>query len=317
MRTAIFRRVTTFETQLQALTPLRASIGPAADAYLACTPTGTSRRGRSLQVLRSAGRDLELVLEVSHPGGLPLVQPLPGGTFLIAVPRSPRRPDGSVTPNAWVYGATGNLIDTWLLGDGLEDMQCTAAGDVWTTYTATGTMGDYGRFGWGRLGPEVWIEPIGGPGLMRFDAQGEASYSYRPPTGMPIIMDCYALNVASNRVWATYHPGFALLGVDYKERSDWWASDLGPQDALAIDGDLVLGYAAFRSKRYASLGRLAGSALRKVDNLEVRLSDGAPAASIEWVVGRGSTLHAFSRTAWYSLDLAAIRLSSGQRGSGT
>lgn len=314
MRTAIFRRVTSFETQLHALTPLRATVGPAGDAYIACTPVGTSKRARRLQVLRSDGSGLELVLETSHPGGRPFVQPLPGGTFLIAVPRSPRHPDGSVAPNAWVYGPAGDLLDTWLLGDGLADVQCTAAGETWATYTSTGTMGDYGRFGWGRLGAELWIEPIGGPGLIRFDAQGTPAYSYRPPAGVPIIMDCYALNVGSDRLWASYHPGFALIAIDYTERSTWWASELGPQDALAIDGDLVVGYAAFRSKRSACLGRLAGSELHKVSDLEVRLSDGTPPTSLEWIVGRGSILHGFTTRAWYRLDVMSVGLPSDQRG---
>src|SRR4051794_1681598 len=98
----------------------------------------------------------------------PHVQALPDGGILVVGTRSVRAPDGTTDSNAVVYAADGRERARFLAGDGVEDVQVTAEGELWVSYSDEGTMGDFGRYGWGRLSPRTWIEPVGGCGLARF-----------------------------------------------------------------------------------------------------------------------------------------------------
>jgi hypothetical protein len=231
------------------------------------------------------------------------VQPLPAGELLVAVHRSRRTPNGEAERNAAVYGPSGELRRRFVLGDGIEDVQSTAAGEVWVSYTLEGTMGDYGRYGWGRLSPEQWVDPVGYTGLVRFDAWGTRLQEFRPPQGLGLMNDCYALNVSARGAWACYHPDFPLVRVGVGEDAVAWRTGVPGVEALAVEGDEVLLYSHRGGAPRCWAARLGADrleALAPVDTLPAPARDAAT-----WVVGRHGALHAFDARTWYRLDARA------------
>lgn len=237
------------------------------------------------------------------PGPVELVERLPGDRWLLAATMSPRGPDGGGIPNAVVISAAGAVEERFSIGDGVDDLQAGPEGDLWVSYQFLGTMGDYGRNGWGRLSPVLWIEPIGGSGLARFDRHGGKAYDFSPPPGASPVMDAFALNVGDEHTWVCYHPGFALIRVDRRNGVQAWRSPVWGVDALAVAGDRVFLHRLGRPAAAWVLGRL-GSEGELVALEPAALEPFTEDVEIQRVVGRGSCLHVFTATAWYRLDLA-------------
>jgi hypothetical protein len=63
----------------------------------------------------------------------PLLQPLPSGTVILVGAQCRRFQDGSAEQNARVYSAEGDLLREFVLGDGLQDLQATASGQIWAS----------------------------------------------------------------------------------------------------------------------------------------------------------------------------------------
>jgi hypothetical protein len=109
--------------------------------------------------------------------------------------------------NAFVYNKSQNLISSFHMGDGIEDVQTTKTGDIWTSYFDEGAFGD----------------TIGGSGLLCFDKNGVITFDFvkfvQTPSSneIPFIDDCYAMNVYSNQtVYLYYYSDFPLLALHNK-----------------------------------------------------------------------------------------------------
>jgi hypothetical protein len=281
---------------------VRPSLDWSGAPLLACS----SRRGSvySLSVRRYDGDRWREVLEVETPHVLPHVQLIPGDDVLVAGTRSFRDAEGIAELNASIYDPAGFERRRILLGDGIEDVQANALGEIWVSYFDEGTMGDFGRYGWGRLSPERWIEPIGGAGLVRFDLEGARQYEFAPPAGYAAATDCYALNVAGAEVWLCYHPGFPLVRIDAGRASGWQTGGIGA-DALAVSDARVLLHAGYGLHRGTCwVGQLGDDGTAEIASVEVTLPEGRRLSAARWVLGRGSALHAVDRTGWHRLELA-------------
>lgn len=105
------------------------------------------------------------------------------------------RRDGKAT----VYDAHGAVRRTLDLGDASEDIQTTAEGHIWVSYF------DEGVFGAG----------IGRQGLVCFDRGGTPLFKYgeyAEQQGLPMIADCYAMNVdGADTGWINYYMEFPLV----------------------------------------------------------------------------------------------------------
>ncbi|WHY79484.1 hypothetical protein QNH20_10220 [Neobacillus sp. WH10] len=108
------------------------------------------------------------------------------------------------THNAFVYDENLNLISYFHMGDGIEDVQTTKDGDIWTSYFDEGVFGN----------------SIGASGLLCFDKKGVKIFDFvrfvQTPSNneIPFIDDCYALNVYSNQaVYLYYYSDFPLLAI--------------------------------------------------------------------------------------------------------
>ncbi|HEX8464850.1 MAG TPA: hypothetical protein VF627_09565 [Abditibacterium sp.] len=101
--------------------------------------------------------------------------------------------------NALVFNHDGVLQRSWHVGDGVEDVQVAPNGAIWVSYFDEGVFGD---------------TPISNQGLNCFDSEGNRKFGFlNDTTGAAVeIVDCYALNVASNRdTWLLFYTGFPLV----------------------------------------------------------------------------------------------------------
>ncbi len=98
--------------------------------------------------------------------------------------------------NARVWSRNGVKVRDFLLGDGIQNVQVTREGTIWTSYFDEGVYGNYG-----------WSDPIGASGLIAWDAEGTIRYK----NTAALIDDCYALNVVSEQeIWFYYYSDFQL-----------------------------------------------------------------------------------------------------------
>jgi hypothetical protein len=89
------------------------------------------------------------------------------------------------------------------MGDGINSVQTTDEGMIWTSYFDEGVFGNY-----------RWNQPMGASGLNCFDSAGRILWEFKPPAGFDSICDCYSLNVANNAVWTCYYTDFPLVKID-------------------------------------------------------------------------------------------------------
>ncbi|MBR2566560.1 MAG: hypothetical protein IKE29_18355 [Paenibacillus sp.] len=123
------------------------------------------------------------------------VQPLQEHLLLVGA-RCTYYREGQFDLNAKVCDMEGTTIREFLLGDGIQSVQVTERGTIWTSYFDEGIFGNYG-----------WNEPIGANGLLAWDAYGHVIYK----NTVADIYDCYALNVVNEQeVWFYYYSDFRL-----------------------------------------------------------------------------------------------------------
>ena len=88
------------------------------------------------------------------------VQPLGGERWLLVRGRADHDRDG----NAHVYDASGRHLRSFHAGDGIQDVQATADGQIWVSYFDEGVF---------------WGMSLGRSGLVCLDAAGDARSGFR------------------------------------------------------------------------------------------------------------------------------------------
>lgn len=227
----------------------------------------------------------------------PHVQPLPEGRVLLVGSRCRWRPDGP-DENAAIYDSNGELLVAATLGDGIEQVQTTEAGQVWVGYFDEGVFGNYG---WGNPGPE----PVGSHGIVRFspDLTVEWEYPYDADSGP--VDDCYAMNVDGDATWACYYSDFPVIRIRGDEIEAWHNDHVGARALVTADSKIALagGYGADHA--LVVWGDLEGGRVTMRNRRRLLRPDGErlPPAVL---TGRGSILNAFVEDEWYVLDFAAL-----------
>lgn len=178
------------------------------------------------------------------------LQPL-GEHLLLVGARCTRYGDGKHDLNAKVIDAEGTTVREFLLGDGIQDVQVTEDGTIWTGYFDEGVFGNYG-----------WGEPVGAQGLIAWDDQGNKRFENQAAD----IADCYALNVVNEQeVWFYYYADFKLgliRGGTHRPQTTFINPGLSGSSGLCTDGYHFLfdaGYGkhgSFVLKKQDSPGRL-------------------------------------------------------------
>lgn len=288
---------------------MRASVDAAGHLLLVCSGSRAAGHVERWQLIirRSVECGAWNDLAIETTSRRPFVQPGSDGGLLVVDEHSRRSPSGDAQANAKLFDSDGALAHSFVAGDGVTDVQTTPDG-AWFAYGDLGTTGDFGLFGWGRLSPEVWVDPIGYDGLLRFTWDGQRVASVVPPPPCLPIIDCFALNVAEEDVWACSYPDYPLLHVATDGEVHAWPGVGLPVTAVAVSSPDVLLARAIPGQRLrawrATLGPAGLDRLEEV-RLELEHEGDGP---IRQVLARGDALHALTDRAWYRAH-AAQRIS--------
>lgn len=226
------------------------------------------------------------------------LQPL-GDDLLLACARSHQR-GGYSRLNGRVYSRSGELLRELALGDGIEHLQTTARGEIWTGYFDEGVFGD---------------DPISTTGLVAWDAQGTSVFRYDPPAPLDSMADCYALNLASHdETWLCYYTGFPLVQLrDHRIVRSWTLPDpaIGSH-AFAVHHRHVLFAGGYRHRdTYHLLSLDDGPQACAAASFELIDEDGEPLRAAR-VAGRGDTLYLLSGRRIYACDIHRAISESGR-----
>lgn len=225
------------------------------------------------------------------------IQPLPGGDLLIVSGRSNRPSKNGQENNGRIYSANGDLLTTFLLGDGIADVQATTDGVIWTSFFDEGVYGN---------------DSIGHSGLIARDMQGNKTFEFQPAAttaGLPPIDDCYAMNVVSNTsLYAYYYSNFPLVHIRNRRIEESWTMPVAGSSAFAVSGRRALFRGGYKDHHCFYLYELGQNG--KVIELSAWLpadEDENPIAA-ERVIGRGNALYLLKGSILYRWEVDACVL---------
>lgn len=226
------------------------------------------------------------------------VQPLPAGELLLVCGRSQYRGHGDIDLNGQVFAESGEWHRELLLGDGIQDIQTTADGSIWTSYFDEGVFGNYG-----------WDDPIGQSGLIQWDKDGNKLYEFDPPSPLDTICDCYALNVVSqNETWCYYYTPFPLVQIQNGKVINYWHSPIKGAHAFAVWRDTVLFQGGYDKRDEYVLLRLKDShQMEEIARYKLVDDEGAPVKTEGYLAARGSLLVLVSGMKCYRLYLHELK----------
>jgi hypothetical protein len=272
-----------------ALEPLDYRIDAGRGSFAKTVP----ERPQSYRVLGLAGANV--VLDVVVRGerfNIHYVQPL-GNELLLVCGRSVYRASDDFDLNGRVYSRAGKFVREMLLGDGIQSVQTTPGSVIWTSYFDEGVFGNYG-----------WRNPVGGYGLVAWDAAGSKTYEFKRTGGLDSISDCYALNVESEEsVWFCYYMDFPLVRLHRGNVASVWNMPVKGSHAFAVFAGHALfqgGYDDHDTFHLLDLGR--GTKARPLAKFGLRDADGRQLAARS-VIGRGSAIHFIDDNKLYRLDV--------------
>jgi hypothetical protein len=200
-----------------------------------------------------------------------VLQPLGGDEWLLVRNRA----DDDNDRNAHVYDAAGRHVRSFHAGDGIQDVQATGDGKIWVSYF------DEGVFGSTKLGRR---------GLVRLEGDGGCTFRFPGVYGgkIPDIVDCYALNVASDReTWAYYYTDFPVVKlVDGEPESIWPNVPVRGSSGFAVEGDVALFAGGYGKKENLYHVRLGEKRAKKIEPTD---EEGRPLGKF-WAFGRGDRL---------------------------
>jgi hypothetical protein len=161
----------------------------------------------------------------------PIIRRLNNETFLIAGSRT----DNNV--NGYIYNFSGQLVKSFLIGDGIEDIVVHRSKIVVTYF-------DEGVFG---------LNGPNGDGLAVFNFEGQQEFGANSSAGEMVIADCYCIcKHGTNRVLFYAYTDLKVfeLNLDtFKIDSFETPNDfLGPS-AIASSADYILFHSSYQDKR--------------------------------------------------------------------
>jgi hypothetical protein len=259
---------------------------------IASFPKTISAQPQTYRVVGLAGQDIVLdVLIEREPFNIHDVQPLRDELLLVCVRSYYRGPD-DFERNGRVYHRDGTFAREILLGDGIESVQTTSAGVIWTSYFDEGVFGNFG-----------WDQPVGKCGLVAWSPGGEKLYEFDPGETLDAICDCYALNVATeNDVWLCYYTDFPLVHLRDRKIVRSWSMPVGSH-AFAISANHALFRGGYEDRDTFQLVHLGDDGeVTTVAEIELQTEDG-DALAASHVVGRADSIHLISGDSLYRVDV--------------
>jgi len=220
------------------------------------------------------------------------VQPL-GNELLLACSRSTYESRENIEKNGRIYTRDGTFSREILLGDGINSVQTTQRGVIWTSFSDEGIFGNFG-----------WDAPLGASGLVAWDGTGNKLFEFQPSQGLDSMCDCYALNVESEQdVWCYYYTEFPLVRLRDRKIESIWRMSLGGSDAFAVSDEYALFRGGYRERDTYRLFRLGSAGeVELLSELELLDLNGERIIA-ERVVGRGDAIHLISKDFLYRFDV--------------
>lgn len=220
------------------------------------------------------------------------IQPLIDELLLVCA-RSRYVSSANKEKNGRIYSRTGKWKREILLGDGIQSVQTTSNGMIWTSYFDEGVFGNFG-----------WDHPLGQSGLVAWNASGKKLYDFESTTGLDSICDCYALNVVSDTdTWLYYYTEFPLVHLHQQKVVGYWNMPVRGSNTFAIAEDLALFTGGYNHRDTYQLFQL-GSHCKLQPIAEFKLLDQAgKKLTPERVVGRGDTIYLLCDSHVYLLDV--------------
>ncbi len=227
-------------------------------------------------------------------GFVPVIDRLPNGNWLVVSTRTRGE------KNARLFSSTGELIDTFFLGDAIEHLRCASDGTIWVGYFDEGVFASADENG---------NPPISSSGIASFASDGTILWSFNGRANADVhIADCYSLTLAEGAIWSCFYSGFPIVKIADGSVSTW-STPIGGVKALAIDNDFVLLAGGYQDEagRIALL-RLSGDQAELMGQVWFK----PPERGTVWQMqGVGTTLHLISEGRWIRIDVADVRASLG------
>ena len=254
-------------------------------------PVPDSPQRYRVQCSRNGSVDLDVTIS-DEQFNIHDVQPM-GDELLLSCSRSLRRTEEDFDLNGRIYGRDGIFRRGILLGDGIEAIQSTSGGQLWTSYFDEGVFGNFG-----------WRDPVGASGLVAWNSAGEKLYEFDPPAGFGSMADCYALNVAADdEVWCCYYTDFPLVRIQNGKANSVWRSPVRGSHAFAVADGHVVFAGDYTNRNQLHLVKLFPDEKAKLVATFPLIDDCGESLSIERVVGRGSRLYALSGETVHVIDV--------------
>ncbi len=215
------------------------------------------------------------------------VQPLGEDEWLLVRGRS----DDDEDRNAHVHDNTGRHVRSFHAGDGIQDVQATKDGRIWVSYFDEGVGGR---------------TKLGRSGLVCLDNRGHCIFDYADLVGddVPQIVDCYALNVCSDReAWLCYYTDFPLIRLlDGKPEGIWRKQPVSGPPGFAVSGETVLFAGGYNRKDELFLVRLGNMRSKTIIPID---GDGKPIKSFI-AYGRRERLFLQSKDALFVISVSDV-----------
>jgi len=221
------------------------------------------------------------------------IQPLPKGELLLVCCRSRYKGPNDFDKNGRVYSSNGELVREVLLGDGIQRVQTTSNGTIWTSFFDEGVSGNYG-----------WDNPVGSSGLVAWDSHGKRLYDFQPANGLDSICDCYALNVESDSsTWLYYYTEFPLVHLRDQQVESHWAMPVRGSGAFAVSDGFALFTGEYDKRNDYHLFELGRHGnIKEVMKLKVTDEDNQRLLA-EMVFGRSGSLYIVRNGHVYRCDV--------------
>ena len=228
------------------------------------------------------------------PVAFPHVDRFPDGSFLLVGARCLWTEEAGPEANAIVVDSDGRIVRVGCLGDGLEHVQITEDGLVWTGYFDEGIFGNYG---WGvPRGPT----PLGAGGIVAWSPALEKAWELDPEEGL--VSDCYALNATTEQVLGCVYTDFRVIRIAGGEVRTFPTEDVTGVRGIIATADRLAMIGTYEDPSLLVVGRLVDGRFEEEARLNLWAPDGAPLPEAQ-IHCRGPEVHVFAGSTWYSFDL--------------
>jgi hypothetical protein len=199
------------------------------------------------------------------------------------------RDESQSTANARIFAANGKTVREIGLGDGIEDLQVSPPGNIWTSYFDEGVFGG---------------DSIAASGLVCWSEAGQPIYTYdADAAGTDTICDCYAMNVINDDdVWIYFYTQFAIVRIRDRARYDVWACPVEGAIALGVHEDRILTSGGYDNHFELHEFELQNGAAKLTRKIRCNKESGQPFSKAV-ILARGPYFWFVESTRAYRLDM--------------